>query len=211
MHSPAKHSTPGSDNSDSKRGNPMSLKLRILRKMVRKARFSLILSGSDRAQYMGSKGFARGVGENVWFQPRVMPNDANLVRFHNNIVVAAGVTFVAHDVINLMIGRKNGVKLPVNEDCIEIMDDVFIGSDSVVLGGVRIGPRAVVAAGSIVTKDVPPDSIVGGVPAKVIGNFADLEKSRLATAGRFEGMSRREIDDELWSRFEEKRRTPESE
>ena len=91
------------------------------------------------------------------------------------------------------------------------MDNVFIGSGSVVLGGVRIGPRAVVAAGSIVTKDVPPDSIVGGVPAKVIGNFADLEKSRLATAGRFEGMSRREIDDELWSRFEEKRRTPGSE
>ncbi|MFW9277723.1 hypothetical protein, partial [Glaesserella parasuis] len=86
-----------------------------------------IISGGDRARCRSRKGLVRGMGENVWFQPRALPNDPNLIRFHNNIVVASGVTFVAHDVINLMIGRKNGVRLPVNEDCIEVLDDVFIG------------------------------------------------------------------------------------
>ena len=49
-----------------------------------------------------------------------------------------------------------------------IEEDVWIGSNSVILSGVRIGRGAVIAAGSIVNKDVPPYAIVGGVPCKVI-------------------------------------------
>lgn len=51
---------------------------------------------------------------------------------------------------------------------IAIGDDVWIGYESTILSGVKIGQGAIVAAGSVVTKDVPPYSIVGGVPAKVI-------------------------------------------
>ena len=51
---------------------------------------------------------------------------------------------------------------------IEISDDVWIGTNALILSGVHIGKGAVVAAGSVVTKDVPPFAIVGGVPAKVI-------------------------------------------
>lgn len=47
-------------------------------------------------------------------------------------------------------------------------DDVWIGFRSTILSGVHIGQGAIVAAGSVVTKDVPPYSIVGGVPAKVL-------------------------------------------
>ena len=49
-----------------------------------------------------------------------------------------------------------------------VEDDVWIGYRSTILSGVRIGQGAVVAAGSVVTKDVPPYAIVGGVPAKVL-------------------------------------------
>lgn len=51
---------------------------------------------------------------------------------------------------------------------IVVEDDVWIGCRSTILSGVRIGQGAVVAAGSVVTKDVPPYAIVGGIPAKVI-------------------------------------------
>ena len=49
-----------------------------------------------------------------------------------------------------------------------VEDDVWIGCRVTVLSGVHIGQGAVVAAGALVTKDVPPYAIVGGVPAKVI-------------------------------------------
>lgn len=49
-----------------------------------------------------------------------------------------------------------------------VEDDVWIGYRSIIMSGVRIGKGAVVAAGSVVTKDVPAYSVVGGVPAKVI-------------------------------------------
>lgn len=49
-----------------------------------------------------------------------------------------------------------------------IGDDVWIGHGSTIMHGVRIGRGSVVASGSIVTKDVPPYSVVGGVPAKII-------------------------------------------
>ena len=49
-----------------------------------------------------------------------------------------------------------------------IDDDVWIGYGATILSGVRIGQGAVVATGAVVTSDVPPYAIVGGVPAKVI-------------------------------------------
>lgn len=51
---------------------------------------------------------------------------------------------------------------------VEIGNDVWIGSNTTILSGVSIGHGAIIAAGSVVTKDVPPYAIVGGVPAKVI-------------------------------------------
>ena len=51
---------------------------------------------------------------------------------------------------------------------IDISDDVWIGTNALILSGVHIGKGAVVAAGSVVTKDIPPFAIVGGVPAKII-------------------------------------------
>lgn len=51
---------------------------------------------------------------------------------------------------------------------INICNDVWVGANCIITAGVNVGEGAVIAAGSVVTKDVPPYSIVGGVPAKVI-------------------------------------------
>ncbi len=55
---------------------------------------------------------------------------------------------------------------------VTIADDVWIGANAVILPGVNVGQHAVVAAGAVVTTDVPPYSVVGGVPAKVLKRLA---------------------------------------
>ena len=65
-----------------------------------------------------------------------------------------------------ILGLKNDEVTSKGDIIVE--DDVWIGYGSIIMSGVHIGQGSVIAAGSVVTKDVPPYAIVGGVPAKVI-------------------------------------------
>ena len=56
----------------------------------------------------------------------------------------------------------------VSTNSVVIGDDIWVGANAVILPGVTIGNHSVVAAGAVVTKDVPPHSLVAGVPAKII-------------------------------------------
>ncbi|MCH2094417.1 MAG: hypothetical protein MK160_04790 [Rhodobacteraceae bacterium] len=64
--------------------------------------------------------------------------------------------------------RDPGFQVPFEQRVIHVERDVWIGYGSIVLSGVSIGQGAVVAAGSVVTRDVPANSIVAGNPAKII-------------------------------------------
>jgi len=66
---------------------------------------------------------------------------------------------------------------PSKEPCI-VYDNVMIGANAVILEGVKIGSGSVVAAGSVVTKDVPPGVVVAGTPAKIIKEVDDRTKSK---------------------------------
>jgi acetyltransferase-like isoleucine patch superfamily enzyme len=70
------------------------------------------------------------------------------------------------------------VEQGITAEGIVIEDDVWLGSGVVVTDGVRIGQGAVVAAGAVVTKDVPPHTVVAGVPARVIKTIDGSEPER---------------------------------
>lgn len=73
------------------------------------------------------------------------------------------------------------------EEPVEIGDYVFIGARAIILPGVKIDKGAVIAAGAVVTKDVPPRKIVGGVPAEEIGERSIKEFNyRLGRARLFQ-------------------------
>ncbi len=90
----------------------------------------------------------------------------------DRVLIAAGaaIVTVGHP-IALPRWNKN-TTAPVR-----IGDDVWIGVNAVVLPGVTIGNGAVVAAGAVVTEDVPPFSVVGGVPARVISTIESNQTS----------------------------------
>lgn len=67
-----------------------------------------------------------------------------------------------------MISITNDEKRPEDDKGIVFEGDNWVGANATILKGVTVGQGSVVAAGAVVVKDVPPFSIVGGVPAKVI-------------------------------------------
>lgn len=99
------------------------------------------------------------------------------VRIGNYVSIAQQVTFLIdadHYVDHISTYPFKAKLLPehekesVSKGDIIIDDDVWIGYRSTIMSGIHIGQGAIVAAGSVVTKDVPPYAIVGGVPAKII-------------------------------------------
>ena len=97
------------------------------------------------------------IGEGVVLDGR----DKLIIGDHVDIASEVMIYNSEHDVNDPNFLAKNA---PVT-----IEDYVFIGPRAIILPGVRIGKGAVVGAGAIVTKDAPPFSIVGGIPAKIIG------------------------------------------
>ena len=107
----------------------------------------------------------------------VMIGDHTRIGLHNTIIgpvkigshvnLAQGITVTAlnHNFDNT---EKRIDEQGVSTNPVTIEDDVWIGANAVILPGVTIGNHCVVAAGAVVTKDVPPHSLVAGVPAKVI-------------------------------------------
>lgn len=148
------------------------------KRFIHTFRLWMISSSKKRADYARKYGIYNAIGENVSIMDRKVPLYANLIRFHNNIRVASNVSFITHDITHNMLNCAGGTKYQEVVGCIEVMDNVFIGSNMTILNNVRIGPNAIIAAGSVVNKDVPPNSIAAGVPARVIGSFDEYVEKR---------------------------------
>jgi len=107
----------------------------------------------------------------------VMIGDHTRIGLHNTIIgpvtigshvnLAQGITVTALN-HNFENSKKRIDEQGVSTSAVVIEDDIWIGANAVILPGVTIGHHSVVAAGAVVTKDVPPHSLVAGVPAKVI-------------------------------------------
>lgn len=145
-------------------------------RLVHSLRILTIRGGEKRAAYARRHRLYRGIGNNVMIQPHKLPLYSQLILFHNNIQVASRVNFITHDVIGTMLnrtGRLPGKRLQEMIGCIEIMDNVFIGAGTTILYNVRIGKNVIVAAESVVTRDLEENGVYAGVPARKIGSFDD--------------------------------------
>ena len=114
------------------------------------------------------------VGEHTAISPKThFPSEPYLITIGNHVQITRSVSMYSH-------GGGNVVRRYIPDfDCfgkIVIKDWAYIGSESLIMPGVTIGESALVAAGSVVTKSVPPGMVVGGNPAKVICSVEEYVK-----------------------------------
>lgn len=124
---------------------------------------------------------ARGMrlGRNVVIMPGVTLDSAYpwLVEIEDGCRISAEVRIMAHDATSF---RDLGV---TRLGRVRILRDSFIGERAIILPGVTIGPRAMIAAGSMVNRDIGPDLLAAGNPARVYGKYDEfLERTRAAAA-----------------------------
>jgi len=111
------------------------------------------------------------IGEDTIVGDHAFLDGRSKLKIGNHVDIASYVMIYnsEHDLST----NKFSVVEDMIEEPVEIGDYVFIGPRAIILPGVKIGKGAVVAAGAVVAKDVPEFAIVGGVPAKVIGERAN--------------------------------------
>jgi acetyltransferase-like isoleucine patch superfamily enzyme len=128
--------------------------------------------GTDWAALLRARGDLHAIGEHCSIQTNVTITDPAFVSLGNNVRLS-GCTLFCHDGSINMIKRAYGIALD-RFGKLEIRDNVFIGHGAIVLPGVTIGPNAVVAAGAVVSRDVEPNSVYGGVPAKRLCSLDEM-------------------------------------
>ena len=146
--------------------NARSTQKIILGNRVTIGKYAIIRPGN---LYGGEPGEGLVVGDHSNIGPYCYIGCSGHISIGNNVMISPRVSIYAEnhvfDQIDTTI-KSQGVK----KEKVVIEDDCWIASNSILLAGVTIGKGSVVAAGSVVTQDVPPYSVVAGVPARVIKN-----------------------------------------
>ena len=144
---------------------------RILRRL-----FSYIWLNVDAITY------ARSIGVNIGNDCRIINpeletfgSEPYLIRIGDHVTLSSGVRLVTHDG-GVWVFRNQNKNIEKFGPII-IGNNVFVGTNSIILPGVRIGDSCVIGAGSIVTKDIPPNSVVAGVPARKIKSISQYWES----------------------------------
>ena len=110
------------------------------------------------------------IGDNFTGNYNITMLDIREIRIGHDVMIGPGtlITTVNHPLTPMGRRKHLGIAKPVT-----IGNDVWIGGNVTILPGVTIGNNVVVAAGAVVTKDVPDNSVVGGVPARFIKAIED--------------------------------------
>lgn len=181
------------------------------KRLYHSIRLMFIRSESKKAEYLKRNKILGGVGENCRWGPWLIPLYPELIILHDNVLVHKTAHLTVHDMMNNFLKRcvKN-VDFGSIEVLgpIEICNNVYICMNSIIMPNVKIGNNCIISAGSVVTDDVPDNSIVAGNPAKVVGRFDAFVALRRMTASKNRKFRNqhlpKDVADYVWEQFKNK-------
>jgi maltose O-acetyltransferase len=117
------------------------------------------------------------IGKNVDIAQCVFLEDVypELITIGDNVDLGPSVIIVTHDSCCKCVCKDFDLEV-INGVIIE--SNVYIGAGAIILPGVRIGHHSIIGAGAVVTKNIPPNSVAFGIPAKVQNNSMDWYKKK---------------------------------
>lgn len=133
----------------------------------------MLVTGNKRAELYRSSLYY--LGKDCEFYTRNLGNEPYLISIHNHVILGANCNFITHDYSSAVVSQYLGINLG-KIGSIEIDDNSFIGANATIMPNVYIGKNCVVAAGSIVTKNIPDNEVWGGIPAKKITSMETYSK-----------------------------------
>ncbi len=129
-------------------------------------------SGFPYARYLKKKGALHAQGVDCFIAKSANIPDPYLLSIGNNVWITSGCQLICHDASVIMINRMRTGHLD-RVGPIVMGDNTFLGNNVIVLPETKIGSRAIVGAGSLVTKDIPDNTVHAGNPARFICSFDD--------------------------------------
>lgn len=120
-------------------------------------------------------GYNTSVGDYFFANHNCQIIDGGKVTFGNNVFIAPNCVFTTAEHAIDAEQRKEGLEVALP---IKIGNNVWFGAGVIVLGGVTIGDNTVIAAGSVVTRDIPSGVVAAGVPCRVLREITEADKNR---------------------------------
>lgn len=145
-----------------------------LRRLIQKLKLRY---GSQDTVIRTLRGMGVQIGERCRIYTCNFGTEPWLIRIGNHVCLSNDVTFVNHG-LNWPFQNKYDSLTSFGK--IDIRDNCQVGVRATILPGVTIGPNSIVGACSVVTKDVPPDTVVAGNPARFICTMQEYERKCLA-------------------------------
>lgn len=110
---------------------------------------------------------------------KIDTSSPGLIEIGDNVAITADVTILSHDFCSWVFRHKYNDFIP-GRSKVTIGNNIYIGQRAMILRGVTIGDNCIIGAGALVTKNVPSNSVVAGVPARVVCTIDEYYQKRRA-------------------------------